>query len=188
MADHINRAADYLKHGMRIWATPTTWKNGFMYHTSYMNYKSFEIGKQFSIGTFLVKPFPVVHTNTDGSPCENSGFLIYSTVTKEKMLWITDASYIESRFPPVDYIGIECNYIDAEDYSDIIENVDTFVEKRRFTSHLSLKRCKQFLVAQDLSKVKEIRLIHLSKSIIKDAGTQMLKSMKEYFPEKKFIV
>lgn len=186
-SDHIAHAGDYMRHGMKVWATPETWKNGFKMRSP-PNYKAFRQSEQFSIDTFLIKPFPVSHTNRDGTPCENSGFLIYSKATKEKLLWITDASYIENRFPSVDYIGIECNYIDEEDYSNIIGSVNKFVEKRRFSSHLSVKRCVQFLEAQDLSKVKEVRLIHTSKSTIKNAQKKMLQITQKQFPNINFVI
>ena len=144
-------------------------------------------GKQFSAGTFIVKPFDVAHTNSDGTPCKNFGFLLYSTVTKEKMLWITDASYIESRFHPMDYICIECNYIDVDDYSNELEYVNQFVEKRRFTSHLSLSRCINFLKMQDLSNIKYIRLLHLSESQ-GNIYNIILDRMKCEFPDIQFII
>lgn len=146
-----------------------------------------ESGNQFKIGTFIVKPFDVAHTNSNGSDCPNLGFLIYSKVTKEKMLWITDASYIESRFHPMDYICIECNYVDVDDYSNELEYVNQFVETRRFHSHLSLNRCIDFLKKQDLSKIKEIRLLHLTQSQgkIKDI---ILNTMQKEFNGIKFII
>ena len=153
----------FLRLGMKVYANDETWLKTQISRPT-RNAIEMQSGKQFSAGTFIVKPFDVAHTNSDGTPCKNFGFLIYSTVTKEKMLWITDASYIESRFPPMDYICIECNYIDVDDYSNELEYVNQFVEKRRFTSHLSLSRCINFLKMQDLSNIKYIRLLHLSES------------------------
>ena len=155
--------SDYLKLGMETYALEDVWlKTQNKAHLRHAH--TIEYNKQFRVGTFLIVPFPVAHTNSDGSDCPNAGFLIYSTVTKEKMLFITDAGYIESRFPPVDYIMIECNHVDVEDYKDELEYVNAFVESRRVKSHLSLDRCVDFLKNQDLSKVQWVRLLHLTES------------------------
>lgn len=151
------------------------------------NVNVIDAGKQFKVGTFIVKPFDVAHTNSDSTPCKNLGFLIYSTITKEKMLWITDAAYIESKFPPMDYICIECNYIDIDDYSEELQFVNSFVEQRRVRSHLSLNRCVQFLKQQDLSKIKEIHLLHLTESQ-GDIYNYIYNKMNKEFPGIKFII
>lgn len=151
------------------------------------NAVTIEAGKQFNVGTFIIVPFDVYHINSDGSDCPNLGFLIYSSVTKEKMIWATDASYIESRFPPVEYICIECNYVDVEDYKSELEYMNGFVEKRRVRSHLSLNRCVEFLKQQDLSRVKEIRLLHLTES--QGAIYYIIYNrMNKEFPGVKFVI
>ncbi len=139
-------------------------------------------GSQFTVGSFIVKPFKVPHANSDGTPCENYGFLIYSKVAKEKMLWITDCAYIENKFPPCDYYCVECNYIDVEDYSGELEYINQAVERRRLNSHLSLNRCIEFFKKQDLSKAKFIKLLHLTKTqgIIED---KIRERFIEEFPE-----
>lgn len=138
-------------------------------------------GRQLNIGTFVVKPFDVPHMDTDGKPCENYGFLIYSKVTKEKMLWITDCAYIEHKFPPCDYICIECNYIDIDDYAKDAPYLNMAVESRRVQSHLSLHRSIAFVKRQNRTKLKQIRLLHISKSHgnIKNI---MLSEFKKKFP------
>lgn len=171
---------------MKVYADEETWVKTKI-SRQLGNTVTIESGNQFNIGTFIIKPFDVAHVNSDGTPCENLGFLIYSTVTKEKMIWITDASYIESRFPPMNYICIECNYIDVEDYSNEMQFVNTFVEGRRFRSHLSLDRCVQFLKQQDLSHINEIRLLHLSESQGK-IEQEITSRMKNEFPDIKFII
>lgn len=184
--EHTAFISRFLRLGMKVYANEETWLKTQISRPT-RNAVTIESGKQFNVGTFVVKPFDVAHVNSDGTNCENLGFLIYSTATKEKMLWITDASYIESRFPPMDYICIECNYIDVEDYSKELEYTNKAVEKRRFNSHLSLSRCIDFLKKQDLSKVKEVRLLHLTKSQgeIKD---EILSKMHNEFPSINFII
>ena len=58
---------------------------------------------------------------------------------------------------------IECNY--AADILDRnVENgaLPPVIKKRIFRSHFSLESVKEFLRANDLNRVREIRLIHLS--------------------------
>lgn len=120
--------------------------------------------KTILIGSMAALPFELPHTNHDGTPCQNYGYLIYSTVTKEHMLWCTDCHYIPNNFVPCEYYCIECNYFDVQDSSCMIDDVNISVERRRLTSHLSLANCIRFLKSQDLSKAKQIRLLHISNS------------------------
>lgn len=171
---------------MKVYANKEVWLKTQISRPT-RNAIEIESGKQFKVGTFVVKPFDVQHANSDGTDCENLGFLIYSTETKEKMIWITDASYVQAKFPPVEYICIECNFVDIEDYSGKLQYVNRFVENRRFRSHLSLSRCIDFLKQQDLSRIKEIRLLHLTESQ-GDIYNIIYNKMNKEFPGIKFII
>lgn len=121
-------------------------------------------GKQLQIGSFLVLPFDCVHCDTNGEKCQCLGFVIYSTVTKERLLFATDTAYIESRFKGLNYIMLEVNYIDEMINGEGVPEV----EKRRFKSHMSLETALDFLRANDLSQVKKIYAMHLSKKMCND--------------------
>ena len=192
--DHLGYINQFVKGMMNVFMSKETWDKGIENGTInrwtaevYNDNVSFFDGSQFKVGTFVVKPFKVPHTNTDGSPCDNSGFLIYSTATKEKMLWVTDCAYITQKFPPLDYICIECNYVDVEDYSKEAAFTNIPLESRRVQSHLSLNRCVDFLKKQDLSKIKFVKLLHLThhQGIIEDVIRERL--AKE-FPSLKIII
>ena len=114
--------------------------------------------KKVSVGTFDIIPFDLVHIHSDGSNCKCLGFLIYSNITKEKLLFATDTAYIKNRFKGLNYIMIEVNYSDNEFEDEYVASV----EKRRFRSHMSLDTAIEFLNNQDLSSVKEIYALHLS--------------------------
>lgn len=114
--------------------------------------------KQFAVGSFLVVPFSLPHTNADGTPCKNFGYLLYSKVTKERLLYATDCMYIPHRFPALEYLLIETNYTDNIESDHRIP----VVEIRRFKSHMSLNTAVDFLKSLDLSKCKAIYCIHLS--------------------------
>ncbi len=167
--DHAAYISQFIQKGLNVYATEETWEKEPI-SIAYKGLMHTLDGSQFTAGSFIVKPFKVPHANSDGTPCENYGFLIYSKATKEKMLWITDCAYIENKFPPCDYYCVECNYIDVEDYSGELEYINQAVERRRLNSHLSLNRCIDFFKKQDLSKAKFIKLLHLTKTqgIIED--------------------
>ncbi len=110
-----------------------------------------------------VKAFPLIHINSNGEPCETYGFLIRENSTGELLLWATDTQYIPQRFPPCDIYALECNYseVDRYDVGDK-EFIKTIVEHRRIISHQSIQTLVEFLKKQDLSKCREIYLIHIS--------------------------
>lgn len=117
------------------------------------------------VAGFEIIPFPLIHTDSSGEPCECYGFLIRDTESKEKLLWCTDTAYIPFRFPPLDMYALEANFWEQTDYLDILDSIDKSVEIRRNKSHMSVETTVSFLQKQDLSKCKEIRLLHLSHSL-----------------------
>lgn len=114
--------------------------------------------KQFSLGTLNILPFEVQHD----AACP-VGYLIHSKVTGDKLLFAADTYYIRFKFKGLTMIAIECNYA-----SDILQaNLDAglvhpAMRHRLLTSHFSLENVKELLKANDLSRVQEIWLLHLS--------------------------
>jgi len=112
-------------------------------------------GVTFKVGEFKIKPFDVQHD------VPTLGFYINHPEVGN-ILFVTDTYYVKYTFPNLNILIVECNYDD-----DIIQEkyVDkTFLKSRIFSSHFSYKNCIGFLDANDLSKVREILLIHLSDS------------------------
>lgn len=112
--------------------------------------------KQFKVGTWTILPFDAIH-----DCLEPLGFLLVSG--KNKVLFATDTAYVRYRFNGLTHILTECNYQD-----DVLqENIDNGsvaygMKKRLLETHMSLAQTLGFLKANDLSKVREIYLIHLS--------------------------
>lgn len=105
-------------------------------------------------GYFTVLPFEIQH-----DAIEPLGFLISSYRTKEVLLFATDTYYIKNRFKNLNYIMIECNYS-----KDLLpDDLEKVRRDRLLKSHFELENVKEFLLANDLSKVKQIYLMHLSK-------------------------
>lgn len=106
------------------------------------------------IGNFKILPF---HINHDA--LEPLGFLINHPETGN-VLFLTDTFYSNYTFKNLNNIIIEANYskeIIKEKLAD-----KEFLKDRIFKSHMSLETCLEFLEANDLSKVNNIVLIHLS--------------------------
>lgn len=112
----------------------------------------------YNIGTFKVIPFKTEHDAIDPF-----GYLIVSTITNEKLLFATDTYYIKHKFKGLNYIMIECNYSkEILDYNIDKGRILKVNSNRLIRSHFELSNVKKFLEAQDLSKVKQIYLMHLS--------------------------
>ena len=154
--DHCKAVKDIIKAGINTFASKGTCE-ALSIDGHRLNVV--ETRKQFKVGTYTILPFSTEHDAVDPL-----GYLIQSNETGEKLLYATDTYYIRYRFPGLNYIMVECNY--SEDILE--ENVESgkvhpALERRIKKSHFSLQHVKEFLKANDLSKVKEIYLIHLSK-------------------------
>lgn len=115
-------------------------------------------GKEESVGTFRVIAFKTQHDAK-----EPIGYLIKSVITNEKLLFATDTYYINNTFDALDYIMIECNYDESilkRRYAS--DEVSKLQYKRLYNSHMSLESCIKFFKANDLSRLKEVYLMHLS--------------------------
>ena len=111
----------------------------------------------FTIGTWKIKAFDTIHD------CEGClGFYMVNSLN-EGLLFATDTAYIKYRFNNLHTIAIGCNF-DIDLLNSNIESgiVDRAAKSRIMHSHASLETIKDMLMANDLSKVKEIFLLHLS--------------------------
>ena len=113
--------------------------------------------QQFKLGTWTILPFDVEH-----DAAEPLGFLLANR-DGDKLLYATDTYFIRYRFQGLTHIMIEANYS-----SDILKRnveaglVPKELKSRILKSHFSLENVKKFLLANDLSKVEAIFLLHLS--------------------------
>lgn len=112
----------------------------------------------FKISTIQFYPIKVEHGNA-----ENNAFII---MDKESCIFFgTDFSLMLDKIEnPFDKVYIECNYQENE-LNISLQNIDdTMHEKylRQISTHLSLENCIEHLKHFNLSKCKEIVLIHCS--------------------------
>ena len=110
----------------------------------------------YRLGAFKVFAFDVNHD----VPCV--GFIIEHP-EMGKLLFVTDTMMLEYRFNNLNHILLEANYAD-----DILEYnirqgyVPAAMRERLLGSHMEIETTKGILAANDLTKTREIVLLHLS--------------------------
>lgn len=120
----------------------------------------------YSVGQFSVLPFPVEH-----DAAQPFGFLVYHPAMGT-MMFATDTRWLRYKpyglndifkFQRLNNILIECNY-----RHDIMEaniasgKLPKNTARRTEKTHCSFAECRAILLAQDLSEVNNIVLMHLS--------------------------
>lgn len=154
--DHSKAVKEVAERGLNIYMSPGTKEAiGIEHH----RIKPVENKKQFKLGTWTILPFDVQHDTA-----EPFGFLL-ANEAGDKLLFATDTYYIKYMFQGLTHLMIECNY----SMKILNENVQTgrvpkMLRNRIMQSHFSLENMLDFLKANDLSKVLEIHLLHLSDS------------------------
>lgn len=109
------------------------------------------------IGKFRVQSFPTQH-----DAAEPFGFLIYHPECG-KVLFATDTYYLHYTFANLNNILLECNYRqDILDSNVESGKIHMAMKIRTMKSHMEFNTCKETLLANDLSGVNNIVLIHLS--------------------------
>ena len=113
--------------------------------------------KEFNVNTLRILPFEVEHD------AECYGYQVTSTETGEKLVYITDSAYVKYTFSGLTHIMIEANY--AQEI--IIDNakherIPLYLAERVIQTHMSIETLLDLLQANDMSKVRQIYLLHLS--------------------------
>ena len=153
--DHSKFTNDFIKAGINVYMSRENQKEiGIDSH----NLIIIEDKKPFCLGDFKIIPFDVKHD------VKCLGFLIEHPESG-KFCMITDTYYCKYTFPGLNNIIIEANYSkEIIDRKFGPESGREFLRNRILQSHFSLAHCKEMLAANDLSKVNNIVLIHLSDS------------------------
>jgi len=151
--DHSAGIIDAMKAGQDIYLLPETREAlGLAGHRIH----EIDLLHQFKIGSFAVKAFPLKHD------VPNCGFL-FANSKGERAVYITDTPYCPYRFPPLHTIAIGVNY-SMDILRGNISNglTDRAMKTRLIRSHMSLQTLESFLVANDLSRLQKVHLLHLS--------------------------
>lgn len=140
--DHAAYVGQYQMRGIKVF-TPYTINNasgiGICLGSDSFTYQCFE--------------------NHHNVPCY--GFLIRHP-DMGQLVFATDTGYIEYRFKGISHWLIECNY--SKEILDMqVENgFNPLLADRIVSDHMSLETCKEFFSANDLSRTRNIVLLHLS--------------------------
>lgn len=152
--DHAKAVRDVARAGVDIYASRGTIEGlGLTGH----RLRVIRAREQCRLGTWTILPFETEH-----DAAEPLGFLLASRAG-EKLLYATDTYYVRYRFRGLTHIMVECNYaLDILRANVAAGLVPAELKNRLLRSHFSLENVKEFLRANDLSRVQEIWLLHLS--------------------------
>lgn len=156
-ADHARGVPDLLRMGVPVYASQGTIE-AISGDADLTRLNRCEARSPFTVGQFTVLPFDCKHD----AP-EPLGFVVRYEPTGETVLYCTDTYYLPHKFPGINYWVVEANYCESI-LQRRIENreVSKKLKHRLQTSHMSLRRLLDALDANDLSKTRNIILVHLS--------------------------
>ncbi len=146
--DHSRAVRDVIKQGIDVYCSA-----GTAAACGISGYRVHELAPltDILIGTMVVKPFDTQH-----DCAQPYGFLIRSARTREILMFATDTYYIKYRFPGMTHIMVEANY-DVQ-----LAAPDDPIIQRVMHSHMSKDALREFFTANDMSKVEQVYLLHLS--------------------------
>jgi phosphoribosyl 1,2-cyclic phosphodiesterase len=122
----------------------------------YHNVNVLQPKKVYEIGSFKVQPFELKHD------VQNFGYLL-NHPESGLFPFITDTHYCPFKFPGMNNILVEANYDDKIIERKLLAGTgNMYVRNRVIMSHLEIDTTIDFLKANDLSKVNNIVLLHLS--------------------------
>lgn len=114
-----------------------------------------ESGNQFTIGSLDVLPFSTFHDAQ-----EPLGFVIQSRVDGDILAFATDTVNLPYNFPGVTLLAVEANF-----QQDVLDRCERMPEKTRHrvsNTHMEIDKLCDCLRRMDLSRCREIYLLHLS--------------------------
>lgn len=155
--DHCKAVKEVTIAGINVYASCGTCEELLAYCPNPRRLRPVQTKTPFRVGNFRVIAFDVVHETK-----EPVGFLIDHKETG-LILFLTDTVYARYKFPGLNQVIVEANYCDEilqarRESGATIE----MLRDRVIESHMSLRNCKDLLLANDLTQVRNIVLIHLS--------------------------
>lgn len=152
--DHARAAAHCVTLGMPVYMTEGTFA-ALDDVPNMPNLHELCAGEPLPIGSYDVLPLRSFHDAAD-PVC----FVIHSRADGETLFFATDTGYLHHPISGMTIVAIECNY--AEAYLTESAKIPAKVIERIRRNHMSIERLERYLAACDLSKTREIYLLHLS--------------------------
>lgn len=165
--DHSKAVKDLLKAGVDCWMSEGTAQAlGVLFHHR----------THFNFGSLKISGYSIIMFDLEHDAQEPVGFFIGHG--DERLLFVADTGYVKDRFSGIILAAIECNNI-AEIMSENIHSgsLPAIVGRRVRRTHLSLENVISFLKANDLSRCRQIFLMHLSDGNSNEK--QMIKEVQE---------
>ena len=151
------------RHGDHAAAIPKLLQRGITVYSNadvaglYPGVQSVEARKEFRVGTFRILPFEAEHD----VPCY--GYQVTSEETGEKLVYITDSAYVRYTFTGLTHLMIEANYDEDIMLGNVRnEKIPFSLAERVAGTHMSIDTLLDLLRSNDMSKVRQIYLLHLS--------------------------
>lgn len=153
--DHCQCAKQLLKSGIPVYLTQGTAAAMELPEELLDLAEEMAAGEQFTVGTMDVMPFQTFHDAK-----EPLGFVIQSRVDGDIFAFATDTVNLPYNFPGVNILAVEANF-----QEEILERSERMPEKTKHrvrNSHMEIDRLCQCLQKMDLSRCREVYLLHLS--------------------------
>ena len=151
------------RHGDHAAAIPKLMQRGITVYSNadvaarYKGVQELTQRKEHPIGTLRILPFMAEHD----VPCY--GYQVTSEETGEKLVYITDSAYVRYTFTDLTHIMIEANYAEDIMIGNVRdEKVPLSLAARVAQTHMSIDTLLDLLRANDMTKVRQIYLLHLS--------------------------
>ncbi len=153
--DHARYLLEYQAAGIHCYVNEDT-KRSRMGEMQFYNTHVVEAKKRKVIGNFTILPFELEHD------VQNYGYLIHHHESG-LVCFLTDTHYCRYKFNGLNNILVEANYSQQIIDQKLMDGKGSlYVRNRVLTHHMELETTKEFLRANDLTKVNNIVLLHLS--------------------------
>lgn len=161
--DHARSSRDLLKSGVHVYASHDTFAHFGLLDIEEVpkHHRAIAINHSlmpWSIGdNWRVRAFDVVH-DADGA----LGFEVCDD-TGDSLVFLTDTAYCKYRFHRINVLMIEANYSESILAANVeAGRIEPARAKRVRENHMSIGRVLDFIKANDMSKCRQIHLLHLS--------------------------
>lgn len=154
--DHSKACKDLIKSGVDLYMTKGTKEALKLDSHRVKTFRQWSMYLDVEIGSFIIKPFKTIHDAK-----EPVGFVVYDSISKEELVFITDTQYSIYNFSP-DYFMLEVNYVTESINKS--ESIHPDLRARIKKTHMSLDTAINLLERSDLSNLKKVYVMHLSDS------------------------
>ncbi len=140
--------------GVPVFATkPTIESVGLAGHHSA---REIFVRMTFSVGSFSVMPFEAVH-DAPGTV----GFWVEDKTDGDKLVFLTDSGFAYYTFPGTSIYMIEANFSETILQRNVESGlIDAARARRVRENHMSIERVLEMLASNDLSRCRQILLLH----------------------------